>query len=57
MPQSLALQALADAGFDHQVDSPLFEYARAHALFDILAAAALEDNGFNAREMQKMREH
>jgi hypothetical protein len=57
VPQSLALEAIADAGIDQQVNGPLFENARSNALLDVLSAAAFENDRLNAREMQKMREH
>ncbi len=57
VPQSFTTQPLAHAGLDHQVDSALLQHARAHALLNVLAAAALEDDGFNAAQVQQMREH
>ena len=44
VPQSFALQTLADSGVDHQIYRALFQYARAHAIFDVLAAAALQNH-------------
>ena len=57
MPQSFALQTLADASFDHQIDRALFQHARPHAIFNVLAAAALQNNRLNARQVQQMGEH
>ena len=57
VPQSLALQTLADAGFDHQVHRALLQHARAHPIFDVLAAAALQNDRLDASQVQQMREH
>ncbi len=57
VPQSFALQALANAGFNHQVDSALFQHSRPYAIFDILAAAALQDYRLDASQVQQMGEH
>src|SRR5579872_5791751 len=57
VPQALAHQALAYAGFDHEVDRGLLEHAGAHAAFNVFAAARLQDDGFDSLEMQEMREH
>src|SRR3984957_8433236 len=56
VPQPLTLQTLAHAGFDHQVDGTLFQNAGAHAVLNVLPAAALQDNRLDAGQMQK-REH
>ena len=55
--QPFALHALADAGLDQQIARPLLDQAGADAALDIVAAAVLDDDGFDALEMQKMREH
>ena len=57
VPQSFALQALAHAGFDHQVHRALLQHARAHAILDVLAAAALQNHGLDPVQMQQMGEH
>src|SRR5271156_5000977 len=57
MDQALAAETFADAGFVHQVDGTLLEYTGAHAFLNVLAAAVLDDHGFDARAMQQMREH
>ncbi len=48
---------LADAGFIHQVDGALLEQAGANPLLDVLAAASLEHDGFDAGKMQQVRQH
>ena len=53
----LALHALADAGLDQEVGRPLFQEAGANAALDVVAAAVLQDDGFDAREVQQMRQH
>ena len=52
-----ALHARADAGLDQQVARPLLEQAGADAALDIVAAAVLQDDGFDARAVQQMRQH
>ncbi len=42
--ERLALEAFADARFDHQIDGALFEQAGAQPRFDIFAGAKLEDH-------------
>jgi hypothetical protein len=44
MEEGLALEALADARFDHQVNRALFEQAGAQPRFDIFAGAKLEND-------------
>jgi hypothetical protein len=55
--QPLALHALADAGVDQQIARPLLDQAGADAALDIVAVAVLDDDGLDALEMQKVREH
>ena len=57
VPQSLTPQTFADAGFDHQIHRALFQHAGAHAIFDVLAAAALQNNRLDAGQVQQMGEH
>ena len=57
VPHPLARQPPADAGLAHQVDRPLLEHARAHALDDVLTAAVFEDDRVDAFEMQQLSEH
>ena len=54
---AFALHALADAGVDQEVGRPLLEQAGADAALDIVAAAVLQDDGFDAGEVQEMRQH
>src|SRR5258708_39324563 len=56
MGQAEALQPIADAGFFEQVGGTLFEQASADPLLDIVAAASLEHDGFDACEVQQGRE-
>src|ERR1700722_6404002 len=44
VPQSLTPQTIADAGVDHQIHRALLQHACAHAVLDILAAAALQNH-------------
>lgn len=53
---ALAAEAVADSGFDQQVDGRLFEDAGAHSLDDIIAAATFDDGRFDAVEMEEMTE-
>ena len=55
--QALALQALADAGFDQEVACPMLDQPGADSAFDIGTAAALQDDRLDAFEMQEMRQH
>ena len=57
MYQAFALEPVADAGFDHQVDRALLEHAGPHTFFHILAAASFKHHRLDAFEMQQMREH
>ena len=50
-------EPVADTRFVHQVDGPLLEDARAHALDDIVLAAVLENHRVDAGAMQQMPEH
>ena len=54
---AFALHARADAGLDQQVARPLLDQAGADAALDIVAAAVLQDDGLDAREVQEMRQH
>ena len=47
---------LADAGLGQQVDRALLQHAGAHAVLDVVAVAALEDDRVDAGEMQQMRQ-
>ena len=57
MYQPFALQPVADAGFEHQVDGALLEDAGPHTFFHIFAAASFEHHRLDTFQMQQMREH
>ena len=54
---ALALHTLADPGLDQKITRPLLDEAGADAVLDVIAAAVFENDGFDAREMQEVREH
>ena len=54
---SLALHARAHADFNQQVARPLLDQSGADAALDIVAAAVLQHDGLDARQMQEMRQH
>jgi len=53
---AFALQALADSGFDEQVDRALLEQAGPDTRLDILARALLHDYGIDTVAMQQLRQ-
>ena len=55
--EPLALQALAHARFDHQIDRALFEQARTHTILRVLAAPSLHDHRLDSIEMQQVGKH
>jgi hypothetical protein len=57
MSKAFALQALADACFDQQIDRALFQKACADALFDIFSAARFDHDGFDSLQVEQVREH
>lgn len=57
VPHPFARQAPADPALRHQVDGPLFEHARAHALDDVRLAAILDDDRIDTAEVQQVAEH
>ena len=57
MPQSLPLQARANAGIDHQVHRSLFQHTGPNTIFNILAAAALQNNRLDAVQVQQVGKH
>ena len=57
MHQPLALHTFAHAGRDQEIGGPVLDHAGADARLDIVAAAVFEDDGFDAFEMQEMRQH
>jgi len=56
MHEPLTVQPLADSGFAHELHGSLLENTCAHALFDVLAAAQLEDHRVDPRPVEEMRE-
>ena len=52
--EPLALQPLADAGLDEQVDDRLLEDAGADARLDVLAAPVLEDDRLDALAVEEV---
>ena len=56
MGEAFALEALADARFDEQIDRALFEQARADALFDVFPAARFDDDGFDSLQVEQVGE-
>ena len=50
------MQALADARVGEEVDRALLEQPGAHALLDVLAAAALEHDRLDALAVQQVAE-
>ena len=57
MGERFALEALADARFNEQINRALFEQARANALFDVFPAARFKNNGFDPLQVEQMGEH
>ncbi len=53
----LALHALTDAGLDQEVGRPLLQKAGADTALDVIAAAVFQDDGFDPRKVQQMRQH
>jgi hypothetical protein len=51
------LQAIADAGLDHEVDGALLEHTRAYALDDVVAGAVFDYEGFDPVEVKQVAEH
>ena len=56
MDEALALQALARAGLDEEVDDRLLEDARADACLDVLAAPVFEDHRVDVLAVQEVSE-
>ena len=50
------MRAPTPARFE-EVHRALLEHARAHAMLDVVAVAALEDDGIDARAVQEVRQH
>jgi hypothetical protein len=57
MGQTFALQALANSGFDQQVDCALLEQSGTHALLDVFSAARFDDHAFDALQVQQVGEN
>jgi hypothetical protein len=55
--EPLALEPLADAHLDEQLDRALLEHAGADARLDVGAIARLEDDGLDALAVQQVAEH
>ena len=53
---AFAVHALADAGGSQQIDGSLLEHAGADTCLDVLAGAALEDDGLDAFVLEEARE-
>src|SRR5580698_6260921 len=51
---ALSPEPLAEARLDEQVDRSLFQHAGANAFDDVLAAAALHDDGVDSFQVQQM---
>jgi hypothetical protein len=54
--EALALEAVADAEFVHELDGAVFKEASADALFDVLAGAEFEDDGVDAEAVEEQGE-
>ena len=54
--EAFAFESFADTRLDHHVHSSLLEDTGADALFDILAAAIFDYDGFNSLEVEQVRE-
>ena len=52
---AFALHARAHPGLDQEIARPLLDQAGADAALDIVAAAILQDDGFDAGKMQEVR--
>jgi hypothetical protein len=57
MRQPLAHETTTDTGLAQQIDGGLLEHARAHPPLDVLAASALDDDGFDALQVKQVRKH
>ena len=53
---ALAVHALADARVAQELDRALLEHARADAVLDVFAAAVLEDDALDPRDLEQPRE-
>lgn len=57
MLQALAPQTLAHARLDQQIHRSLFQDSSTHPFLDVLATASLDDDRFDALEMEQMRKN
>ena len=57
MQQAFALHARADAELDQKIRGPVLDQPGANAIFDIVAAAVLDDDRRNALQVQQPRQH
>ncbi|MNT16792.1 hypothetical protein D3C72_1519110 [compost metagenome] len=57
VPEPLSAHPVAQASFAHQVDRALLQHSRADGGADGVAAAAFQHHGFNALQVQQMRQH
>ena len=57
MDEPFAVQARTESGLAHEVDGALLEHTRAHALLNVLSAAALHHHALDAGSREQMREH
>ena len=55
--EALALEPLAHAHLDQQVDRALLQHAGANAVLHVLAVAVLQDHRLDAPEVEQVPEH
>jgi hypothetical protein len=55
--EALAFEPVSDTYLREEIDRGLFENSRADALFDVVPAASLQNNGVNPVQVQQMAEH
>ena len=55
--QPLLAQACPDADLRQQLDGSVLEHARADAALDVVAAAGLEHDGIDPRQVEEVRQH
>src|ERR1700675_806197 len=55
MDESLALQALSNARFNHHIHSALLEHAGTDAIFDVMPATVFDDDGFDPLQVKQVR--
>src|SRR5450759_2699579 len=57
MQDAFALHALADARLAQQIGGPMLDQPGADAVLDVIAAAILDDDALDTREVQQPRQH